>query len=171
MPTGSPVNMRFAIDRLDKIKYFAEEMLRIVDYKTGSVHVEAESMQSVFEGDLKGRNLIQLWLYANLFDALPEKNLHKDSPRPLLDLFSDKSDLPHQPMILELYDVNDLKKGEHTYPKIEKTVQPVHAEMNREFLKNLENTLIQLFDPNVPLLPTQNLTSCAYCQFKTICWR
>ncbi|MDE5997343.1 MAG: PD-(D/E)XK nuclease family protein, partial [Muribaculaceae bacterium] len=84
MPSGNPVNMKFAIDRLDKIKYSAEEMLRIVDYKTGSVHVEAESMQSVFEGDLKGRNLIQLWLYANLFDALPDKNIDKDAPRPLL---------------------------------------------------------------------------------------
>lgn len=171
MPSGTPVNMRYAIDRLDKIKYSSEEMLRIVDYKTGSVHVEADSMQSVFEGDLKGRNLIQLWLYANLFDALPEKDFHKDSPRPLLDLFSDKSGLPHQPMILELYDVNDLKNGEHTYPKIDKSLQPVHSAMNTEFLQNLENTLIQLFDPKEPLNPTQNLTSCAYCQFKTICWR
>ncbi|MDE5813768.1 MAG: PD-(D/E)XK nuclease family protein, partial [Muribaculaceae bacterium] len=32
MPEGDPVNMRFAIDRLDKIKDSAEEHLRVVDY-------------------------------------------------------------------------------------------------------------------------------------------
>ncbi len=175
MPTGNPVNMRFAIDRLDKISQIVDnhvkEYLRVVDYKTGSVHVEAESMQSVFEGDLKGKNLLQLWLYANLFDALPDKNLQKETPRPLLDLFSIESNLPHQPLMLELYDVNTLRKGIHTYPSINKEMQKVHADTNAEFLQNLEATLIQLFDPKEPLNPTRDITACAYCQFKTICWR
>lgn len=171
MPSGLPINMRFAIDRLDKVNNSGEEMFRIVDYKTGSVHVEAQSMNSIFEGDLKGRNLLQLWLYANLFDALPDKNLHKDSPRPLLDLFSSDSGLPHLPLILELYDVNYIKKGEHTYPKIENEIQTVHSNKNAEFLVNLEKTLTQLFDQQEPLNPTKNLNSCTYCQFKTICWR
>lgn len=175
MPEGAPVNMRFAIDRLDKVKTKVEnevkDVIRIVDYKTGSVHVEAESMQSVFEGDPKGRNLIQLWLYANLFDALPDKNLKKDAPRPILDLFSNECGLPHQQMILELYDVNKLKSGSHTLPIINDTIQEVHSAMNEEYLKNLEKTLIQLFDKNEPLNPTNNPASCSYCQFKTICWR
>ncbi len=175
MPQGAPVNMRFAIDRLDKVNVNLENgpesLLRIVDYKTGSVHVEAESMQSIFQGDPKGKNLLQLWLYANLFDALPDKKLQKDAPRPILDLFSSQSTLPQQPMMLELYDVNTLRKGVHTYPKINKEMQMVHSNMNAEFLQNLESTLVQLFDPDQPLNPTCDLTSCAYCQFKTICWR
>ncbi|MDE5840355.1 MAG: PD-(D/E)XK nuclease family protein, partial [Muribaculaceae bacterium] len=84
MPEGKPINMRFAIDRLDKVKVVEnkeiKERMRVVDYKTGSVHVEAESMDSVFSGELKGKNLLQLWLYANLFDALPDKNIDKDGP-------------------------------------------------------------------------------------------
>lgn len=175
MPSGNPVNMRFAIDRLDKIRHTVDnqsrEYLRVVDYKTGSVHIDADSMKSVFEGDLKGKNLLQLWLYANLFDALPEKNLKKDAPRPLLDLFNSEIGLPHQPLMLELYDVNTLRKGIHTYPKIDKEVQMVHADMNGEFLKHLEATLLELFDPDIPLGPTADLSACAYCQFKTICWR
>lgn len=174
IPSGRLVNMRFAIDRLDKVKVAVDsnfqDRLRVVDYKTGSVHVEAESMESVFSGDLKGRNLLQLWLYANLFDALPDKNLDKDAPRPVLKLFGDDVNLPHQPMVLELYDINYLKKGQHTYPKIDKVAQVVHAFQNEEFLRNLEQTLLRLFDPEEPFMPTQNLTSCAYCQFKTICW-
>lgn len=175
MPEGNPVNMRFAIDRLDKVHNEnvadSRDILRVVDYKTGSVHVQSGSMQNVFDGDPKGRNLIQLWLYANLFDALPDKVLKKDAPRPLLTLFGEDSGLPHQPLILELYDVNYLKSGKHTYPKVEDKVQEVHTELNGEFLDNLEATLTELFDPEIPFSPTKNPTSCSYCQFKTICWR
>ncbi|MDE6631644.1 MAG: hypothetical protein K2K23_01450, partial [Muribaculaceae bacterium] len=82
-----------------------------------------------------------------------------------------ESGLPHQPMILELYDVNKLKSGTHTLPIINDTIQEVHSAMNEEYLKNLEKTLVQLFDKNEPLNPTNNPASCSYCQFKTICWR
>ncbi len=175
MPEGSPINMRFAIDRLDGPHDTNlgpdRQPLRVVDYKTGSVHVATDSMQSIFEGDPKGRNLIQLWLYANLFDALPDKELEKEAPRPLLSLFGPDSGLPHQPLILELYDVNYLKSGKHTYPTVEGEVQTVHTEQNAEFLTHLETTLTELFNPDVPFSPTRNPASCAYCQFKTICWR
>lgn len=175
MPEGEPVNMRFAIDRLDSVSRenngAGEPRYRIVDYKTGSVHVEAESMKKVFEGEFKGRNLIQLWLYANLFDALPEKDLKKDAPRPLLNLLGEESGLPHRPITLELYDINRLKSGKHTYPVINKKVETVQAEQNEEFLKLLEETLRELFDPEAPFKPTEDQTSCAHCPFKTICWR
>lgn len=169
MPEGAPVNMRFAIDRLDKPA--GCDTLRVVDYKTGSVHVHADSMQNVFEGEPKGRNLIQLWLYANLFDALPDKNLSKDAPRPVLNLFGKDSGLPHQELVLELYDVNTMKSGKHTYPTVGDSVQTVHAEQNADFIDNLEMTLTKLFDPEEPFNPTKNPVSCSYCQFKTICWR
>lgn len=169
MPDGAPVNMRFAIDRLDKPN--GSDSLRIVDYKTGSVFVQAESMEKVFEGELKGHNLLQLWLYANLFDALPQKNLHKDSPRPVLDLFSDQSGLPHQPYVLELYEVNKLNYGKHMLPIVEGKEQAVHTEHNAAFLKNLEATLTELFNPDKPFRPTNNRASCSHCDFKTICWR
>ncbi len=174
MPEGDPVNMRFAIDRLDwpqvNMGQSNSNNLRVVDYKTGSVHVETESMESVFAGDPKGRNLLQLWLYANLFDALPNKNLHKDGTRPELSLFGKGKGLPKQPLTLEIYDINSMKSGKHTYPKVEKIDQKVHTEQNENFLSHLEATLTELFSEG-EFKPTQNLTSCAYCQFKTICWR
>ncbi|MDE7349710.1 MAG: PD-(D/E)XK nuclease family protein [Muribaculaceae bacterium] len=175
MPEGEPVNMRFAIDRLDKVAVdmggASKEMLRVVDYKTGSVHVQSDSMQNVFEGDPKGRNLIQLWLYANLFDALPDKDIRNEAERPVLTLFGDRAGLPKQPLVLELYDINYLKSGKHTYPKIENNVQIVHSDLNEDFLSNLESTLSELFDPSEPFHPASNPTSCGYCPFKTICWR
>lgn len=175
MPVGKPVNMRFAIDRLDKVCIPGEkaenERLRIVDYKTGSVHVQTESMQSVFEGDLKGRNLLQLWLYANLFDALPDKNLENDDPRPLLDLFNDDSVNANHPILLEIYDVNYMKSGKHTYPKIDKEECKDYSEYNEEFLQQLEVMLLRLFNPEEPFMNAHDPNSCNYCPFKTICWR
>ena len=171
---GNPVNMRFAIDRLDQSlrnsQSGAVSPLRVVDYKTGTVHVQSESMESIFDGDPKGRNLIQLWLYANLFDALPDKNLPQNSPRPILTLFGEDAKLPMQPLSLEIYDVNSMKTGEHTFPKVRNIERKLHTELNAEFLCQLENTLDELFAPGV-FRPTNNLTSCSFCQFKTICWR
>lgn len=175
MPEGSPVNMRFAIDRLDGMDKNENgnhrQQLRVVDYKTGTVHVNSESMQSVFEGDSKGKNLIQLWLYANLFDALTDKNLPKDAERPVLNLFGIESGLPKQPLTLELYDVNTINKGKHTYPIVSNVEQQVHTELNEEFLNLLENTLTGMFDPDLPFTPANDPKSCTYCPFKTICWR
>ncbi len=175
MPEGNPVNMRFAIDRLDGMDKNENgnhrQQLRVVDYKTGTIHVNSESMQSVFEGDSKGKNLIQLWLYANLFDALTDKNLPKDAERPVLNLFGIESGLPKQPLTLELYDVNTINKGKHTYPIVSNVEQKVHTELNEEFLNLLENTLTGMFDPDLPFTPANDPKSCTYCPFKTICWR
>ena len=173
MPRGEPVNMRFAIDRLDSVDTSAPQgrLLRIIDYKTGAVHANATGMQGIFEGEKEGKNLLQLWLYANLFDALPDKNLRKDGHRPLLDLFGQESGLPRQPLALEIYDINKLQNGKHTLPKVDKAVQTVHTEQNEEFLSRLEETLTGLFDPDRPFMPAKDPAACAYCQFKTICWR
>lgn len=175
LPDYAPVNMRFAIDRLDKVhvKDGVKEydILRIVDYKTGSVHAVAESMESVFAGEYTGRNLLQLWLYANLFDALQDKCMDKDAPRPLLQLFEKRENIPSQPMLLELYDVNAILKGIHTYPVIEAETQMSHSLQNEAFLSNLEAMLCQIFDKDIPFEPTSDPDTCRLCPFKAICWR
>ncbi|MCM1490608.1 MAG: PD-(D/E)XK nuclease family protein [Muribaculum sp.] len=175
MPDGRLVNMRYAIDRLDTQLVTHDgverELLRIVDYKTGTVHAEAETMESVFMGDYKGKNLLQLWLYANLFDALPDKNFDKNGPRPILDLFGQKPGFPTQPLILELYDISYISSGRHVYPKVEGEFQQDHTQKNAEYLSLLENTLEELFDPSSPFRPAADEEACRYCPFKTICWR
>lgn len=175
MRDGRLVNMRYAVDRLDrpllKIDGKETENMRIVDYKTGTVHADAETMESVFQGDYKGKNLLQLWLYANLFDALDDKNFDKETCRPVLDLFGPESGLPRQPLVLELYDVSYISNGKHVYPKIEGEVQYSHCLRNEEFLLNLEKMLDELFDPSKPFRPAEDEAACRLCPFKTICWR
>lgn len=170
MRDGRKVNMRYAIDRLDECRINGENRMRIVDYKTGTVHSEGTSMADVFHGEYKGKNLLQLWLYANLFEALPDKNFDKNGERPVLDLFGEGKQ-EQTPLVLEFYDVSRVSKGEHVYPKINGVYQTEHTEENENFLSNLEETLENMFDPEVPFYPAENETSCSYCAFKTICWR
>lgn len=175
LPDGRLVNMRYAIDRLDSSKvhgdYAQRDIKRIVDYKTGSVHVETDSMSSVFEGDYKGKNLLQLWLYANLFDALDDKNVSSDAPRPILKLFDKEIGLPREPLMLELYEVGKITTGHRVYPKVLNVVQYDHTNMNEEFLSQLELLMTGLFDYDQPFQPTSNERTCSFCPFKSICWR
>lgn len=172
---GRLVNMRYAIDRLDSCLRMndgrEEELIRIVDYKTGKIHNEATSMQAVFDGEYQSKNLLQLWLYANLFDALPNKNFDSNGPRPVIDLFGENSNLPNDRLVLELYEVCKVSEGTHNYPKVDNKVQKDHCDLNSEFLQLLESMLNELFDPNEPFKPALDEKICKYCPFKTICWR
>lgn len=174
MPDGREINMRYAIDRIDSPSDMKDregkDLLRIVDYKTGSVHNESESIQDVFDGDYHGRNLLQLWLYANLFDALPDK-YSTSKERQILSLFGDDAGLPHEPYRLELYDVSCMSKKVHNLPKLNEEVQEDHTACNSEFLQLLENMLTDIFDESVPFSPAADWKSCKICPFKTICHR
>ncbi|MDE6340897.1 MAG: PD-(D/E)XK nuclease family protein, partial [Muribaculaceae bacterium] len=135
MRDGGNVNMRFAIDRLDSSDLSSSGSsappLRIVDYKTGTIHADAVSMAGVFQGEYTGKNLLQLWLYANIFDALPEKEISGKHERPVIDLFGrDKDSM--LPYILELYDINKVRDGKHNYPVVGKITQQTHAALNEE---------------------------------------
>lgn len=175
MRDGRLINMRFAIDRLDtttqKEKGVERELMRIVDYKTGSVHANATSIQAITEGEFSAKNLLQLWLYANLFDALPDKNFDKKGPRPVLDLFSDGYREPEDAYALELYEVCKLSSGNRVYPKVDNKEQKDHTGLNAEFLEALEGLLSQLFDMDQPFQPASDQKSCSLCPFKTVCWR
>lgn len=177
MPDGKQVNMRFAIDRLDEVEMEVggtfRRMLRIVDYKTGTPHVEAEDFDSIFSGDYKAGNLLQLLLYANVFDALPDKNeIKKEGHRPLLELFGDDSvRKPSRGMCLEIYDVAALNFEKRVFPNIEKVDYRDHSELNAPFLESLRSMLEEIFNPDVPFRPTEDPQTCAMCQFKAVCFR
>ncbi len=172
---GKLVNMRYAIDRLDSqlqnIDGYQREIMRIVDYKTGIVHAKAASMQDVFDGNGEAKNILQIWLYANIFDALPDKNFDKKGQRPELSLFDNDSGLPKEPYALEFYELGKLSGGEHVYPRVAGKIQKDHQEHNSDFLGLLQTMLKQLFDINEPFSPPADENRCKDCPFKTICWR
>lgn len=169
---GRKINMRFAIDRLDSVSIHEDgeykECLRIVDYKTGSTYRVAESLKSVFEGDYRCKHLLQLWLYANIFNAVSAESDDFGIGRQEIRLTSEGSGAT--PLILELYNVNKIKSGQHTYPMVENVEHKTHLALNEEFLKELRQMIGSLFE-NPTFEPTCNASTCNLCSFKNICWR
>lgn len=177
MPDGKKVNMRFAIDRLDKVEMNVvgqnREMLRIVDYKTGFPHVVADEFESIFSGDYKAANILQLLLYANVFDALPDKTIiKKEGERPLLKLFdSATTRQPSQGMCLEIYDVAAMNFDKRVFPNVENVEYHDNSELNAPFLSRLKEMLEEIFNPDIPFMPTSDPATCDRCQFKAVCFR
>ncbi|MBO5445579.1 MAG: PD-(D/E)XK nuclease family protein [Muribaculaceae bacterium] len=172
MPDGREINMKYAIDRIDSPKGCVDStghpVLRIVDYKTGQLHNKAASMEMVFRGDPQGRNLLQLWLYANLFDAVMSQSV-KDIKTQSVRLFGDGVVLPTRPYILEFYDIGGMSSMKHSMPEVENVAQSDHTEQNPEFLGQLQRMLMELFDINEPFRPSEYPKTCDICPFKTLC--
>ena len=61
------IGMKMVIDRLDQAGESGDDLpFRIVDYKTGSVHLEAESLSDLFDGEVRAQNIFQLLFYAEM---------------------------------------------------------------------------------------------------------
>lgn len=159
---GRKVNFRFAIDRLDRIKTPIGEQLRIVDYKTGSIKLEAATFDEVFDGDFKSEQVFQLFTYAWLLGQL------RDIP------FSTKD------VRMEIYDVNGIEKGEINLPKIGKsdadgniTGKPEkimsYAEYSDLFDEGMRNMVEEIFS-DIPFKACSE-DRCSLCSFRTLCRR
>lgn len=155
LPDGRRVNMKYAIDRLDRIggRY------RIVDYKTGASEVKVNSIEQLFSGDESSLNFFQLMLYANMMAA--DRRI-KDGIR------------------LSIYQVTDLAGSGEVIPRI--NVSPPgktasyrqvedHLQENEEFLARLDTTLTEIFDPSRDFLPADNDKACRYCNLAHLCGR
>ncbi len=164
LPTGKSVNFRFAIDRLDEIPTEKGYQLRIVDYKTGSLKLSAESFDDIFTGDYRSEQAFQLFTYAWL--------LGKHYPQ-----FSSDD------IRLEIYDVPGLEKGELNLPLIgyqeeadTEEVKPVkyekinsYADVSERFDDGMEKMIDDLFTS--PVFKACDEERCGFCVFKTLCRR
>lgn len=125
-------------------------------------------MEMVFRGDPQGRNLLQLWLYANLFDAVMSQSV-KGIKTQSVRLFGDGVVLPTRPYILEFYDIGGMSSMKHSMPEVENVAQSAHTEQNPEFLGQLQRMLMELFDINEPFRTSEYPKTCDICPFKTLC--
>ena len=150
LSSGRKINFRFAIDRLDEIIYNGESRLRIVDYKTGGKHREAESIEEIFKGDYNSDQIFQLFVYAWL---LTKKNV-KDSHN----------------VMTEIYYVPDMVNGKRGLPKIGKPSTEVtgFAEFSDSFSSGLEKMINEIFEKEC-FEDCNNDSSCINCALRHIC--
>ena len=137
-------------DRIDRLD---DGSLRVVDYKTGSPHLEFKGVESLFRGMGRQRlsNIVQTLLYAMMLyhkhriDAVPAlyyvRAIHRPDYSPLL---------------------NDKEAGVCGAP---------YAFYCEKFEQLVRETLTEIYDPAVPFRQCEDRDTCTYCDFNPICKR
>lgn len=144
------ITLSGTIDRIDK----KDEVIRIVDYKTGKDELNFTSLESLFERDGKrNKAAFQTLLYALLFS---NESANTPSTHLVPGLINRKN----------LFDSSfqfGLKLGKE-YVKDTKPLLP-------DFKRLLQDMLDELYNPATAFDQTTNLDVCKHCEFKTICAR
>lgn len=151
LKNGRKLNFKFIIDRLDEINRNGNKQLRIIDYKTGSIDLEAVDMTEMFAGGYMSKYSFQLMIYAWLLK---------------------KSGLIHgvDDVRLEIYDVNAIQNGEERLPIFASGPVRAYSEVSEEFNSRIEEMLNGIFD-NSRFEAIADDASCGYCRLKTLCRR
>ncbi len=137
-------------DRIDRLD---DGTLRVVDYKTGSPHLEFKGVESLFRGTGKQRlsNIVQTLLYAMMLyhkhriDAVPALYYVRAINRP-----------DYSPLL------NDKEAGVCGAP---------YSFYCEKFEQLVRETLTEIYDPAVPFRQCEDRDTCTYCDFNTICKR
>ena len=144
------------IDRMDS----KDNVLRIVDYKTGGKADTPPSVESLFTPSPKRSNYVfQTFLYAAIVcRKLRERNDDRKVAPALLYIHRAASE-SYSPVI---------EMGEPRKPKI-----PVNnfAFFEDEFRERLQALLEEIFNEKEPFTQTEDTKKCSYCDFKAICKR
>ncbi len=162
LSTGDIVNMTCSIDRIDRDASDPSAPLRIVDYKTGHVSLECDSIDDIFSPDGSGKNIFQLYLYAFLLSVLINERYPQLAEQ-----------LPDY-MEVEIYNVLKILDNN---PKILK--HPMIGKMDAKdtsihktgFLQHLDETISELLNSDIPFKRTPNEDNCSFCSLKNICYR
>lgn len=172
---GKPVNFTFALDRLDRLyPDSAEPLYRIVDYKTGSVHMKAASIEDASLASYDAKALFQLQLYANLFKKyLADSGSTLDVRRLATVVY----DIPGMVQSGEgicyasIMLPDEKKKGSKKARELETydSLMLPDGNFNDYFMSRLLETLREIFDMDKNFIPTENESSCTFCRYSDLC--
>lgn len=150
------------IDRVDR----KDDLLRIIDYKTGKDELDFESIASLFARDgRRNKAAFQTLLYALMYvNSLAEVSV---SERVSSSVGTRTERIV--PGLINRMNVFDqsfqfgLRVGKQHVNDV--------AAMFPEFEQRLKELFEELFDPAQPFDQTTNLENCRYCAYRHICYR
>lgn len=150
---GKVVQLKGFIDRVDAL----DRVLRIVDYKTGNGKLVFDSIDGLFDKEVKDRPkaVMQVFLYAWMYQQL-----------------SEYTGMPIQPAIYYLRTlfqrsfnpVVEQKKGRGKADKVNS-----FQEFAADFEDKLRQCLDEIFNLDIPFTQTETGKACAYCSFRGLC--
>lgn len=150
LPSGKTVNFKFAIDRLDEIETDGGPCLRIVDYKTGGVHLKVESLEELFDGGYRSKQIFQLFTYAWLWG----KRTGTDNRR----------------IRVEIYNVPKMMDNKEYLPEIGGEVADDYRPYSADFSTGVESLIDGIFE-NPRFEPAEDEGRCAMCNLRMLCGR
>lgn len=166
LSSGREANFTCTIDRLDRLDPDKQDStVRIIDYKTGSVHAVAETPEDAAGAAYKAKHLFQLQLYANLH------NIHRQTNKPVKTAVYDISRI--------LKEKSSRSAGGVVSPKIGGEELTHHLALtlddgtnfNDMFMDSVKRTIEEILDPEKPFTTTDDEKNCTYCRFRTLCGR
>ncbi len=147
------------IDRIDR----KDGNIRIMDYKTGKADQKAESLVQVFGKDEKKKSLSAIYQTIHYTHLFGQRNPalaanHKLVPGiiSLRNCFTENYDMGTSPQILIGKD-NPVLDYQRQYAQ--------------QFKAEVQSLLTELMDPEMVFSQTENLNTCIYCDYKTLCQR
>ncbi len=143
-------------DRIDKMP---DGSLRIIDYKTGSLHKDFVGLSALLSHLPEGRNgaVLQTLIYSLVAERMQSRG-----------------ELDGRGVTPSLYYVRYLGKEEYSPLLNDKSAGHEvnsYADYREEFEKHLATTLCELFNPDVPFTATEDEQVCKWCDFAKICRR
>ncbi|MCC5937906.1 MAG: PD-(D/E)XK nuclease family protein, partial [Lunatimonas sp.] len=151
----SQVALGGIIDRVD----LHEEVIRLMDYKSGKDEKQFPSIASLFDRSDKKRNkaAMQTLFYGFLF-----RQNFPDNQRPL------------KPAILNLREIfkEDFNPYlVHVEARGKRQEVQDYEDYREEFEQGLKGVIEEIFDPRIPFDQTDDLQKCAYCPYNKLCGR
>ncbi len=151
------------IDRLD----MQNNEIRVIDYKTGYVDCIFRDMDHVFHRTQNQDKALQTLLYCWM---LKNNNSNMDSGE-IMNSLSGLDDgscclVPH------IYPVRKMADIEHIQTRICPKGQAdfvYNSEVEKEFLEGLSQLLQEIFNKDIPFVPTSEGTRCQSCAYYQLC--
>lgn len=141
------------IDRLD----FTGGTHRIIDYKTGGIAMEINSLESLFDEEDEKRN--EAWFQILMYCELFSRNNPSSKVRPSL---------------YALRNMSASGFSDHLIIKKEKDSRIIvddYSEIKNEYSSLLISAIGKIFSRDEPFLMTVNLRKCEYCPYIQLCQR
>lgn len=143
-------------DRIDKMP---DGSLRIIDYKTGSLHKDFVGLTALLSRLPEGRNgaVVQTLIYSMITERMQQRG-----------------ELDGRGVTPSLYYVRYLGREEYSPLLNDKAMGrevTTYDDYREEFERALATTLCELFNPEVPFTTTDDKKVCEWCDYAKICRR